>query len=394
MGNKIETFLSIDVGTENLKIALCYEEQGRAYIIGFQKIPQTRGSIRAAIITNINSIIEKIDMAVGLIVTEVKKSFDINLPKKAVFGIAGELVLGSTVHIEIERKNNKSVTSSEYQAILDNARGQVFESVKSVLAESACLPLESLIEVNTDLIGVKADGQNAVEIVGVNAEVLELIFFIAYAPNIYIDTLNKIANHFSIENYKICVEPYAISRTIELDDNLTNNCVIVDIGGGTTDVAVVSKKELLGTKMYGIGGSTFTKYIADKMGISFEDAEDLKLQYSNQKLSHSEEIEVSRIIDKAAFVWAKSMEVALMSLVEDREVPYNFFFCGGSSLLPNIQEIMLSYPWQQKLNFVKFPKYNFLFPNKIKDVYDKTRLANSLSDVAVIALASYYIGSK
>ncbi len=389
--NKINTFLSIDIGTENLKIALCTVHFNTVEIIGFKKLPQVRGSVRSSFIIDIASVIEKIDLGVGLIISEVKDEYDINLPNTAVFGVAGESVLGKTVHIEFVRKKNNVISESEFLSIVNAAKDGVFESVKPNLAENSLIDEHLLAEVTTELIGIKCDGQYVKEAVGVSAGNIELVFYVAYAPQIYLDSLSKIANKFSLSAFKTFVEPFAISQTLDLDVNYANNCVVVDIGGGTTDVAVMSNKELVGTKIYGIGGNTFTQYIADKLNINFDKAEELKLQYSNQKLTHTEEVELSRIIDKAAYVWARSLELALLKLIDTKELPYNFYFCGGSSLLPNIQQIMISYPWQQKLNFVKYPKFNYLFPNKIKDVVDKTRTVNSLSDVAVMSLASYFV---
>ncbi len=51
----------------------------------------------------------------------------------------------------------------------------------------------------------------------------------------------------------------------------------MDVGGGTTDIAVINEGGVQGTKMFGIGGRAFTKGIERDMDVNFEEAEKLKI---------------------------------------------------------------------------------------------------------------------
>ena len=58
--------------------------------------------------------------------------------------------------------------------------------------------------------------------------------------------------------------------------------LVVDVGGGTTDIAVIHEGGVQGTKMFGIGGRSFTRTIAADMDLSYEDAEKLKKELEEQ----------------------------------------------------------------------------------------------------------------
>ncbi|RMD77229.1 hypothetical protein D6810_01570 [Candidatus Dojkabacteria bacterium] len=388
---KKETYLSIDIGTENLKVALCIPNNEITEVVGYCKLPQSRSSVKSGIASNLKSIIEKIDEATGIALRDAAKSLEVSLPSKVIFGISGELVLGTTLEVEIERdKPAQKISQLEFEKMRNDSLSQVFEAVKDSLCEEACLPLGSIEEVDSEIISVKIDNQEVSDPIGLSGSSVCFSYFLSYAPKLHIDSIRKIAEHFRFTRHALVVEPFAICRNLDIDSNLQENCVIVDVGGGTTDVAVVSKGEFKGTRMFSIGGRAFTNVLQDYFSISFDEAEKMKISYSNQSLKQSQSKEICSQLEDPVRIWAEALEIALKNISDDNEIPYNFFFCGGGSLLPNIQEIMLSYPWQKNLNFVKFPRFNFLFPNKIKGFVDKTKFLNSLSDVAVVSLSRYY----
>jgi len=85
------------------------------------------------------------------------------------------------------------------------------------------------------------------------------------------------------------------------------------------------------------------------------------------------------------------VEIALESFQDVKEYPTQIYLCGGGALLPEIQEGLLTYPWLQTLNFKKFPKVNFIFPNSVSNIIDKTKSATLPMDVTPLALARMYL---
>ena len=75
-------------------------------------------------------------------------------------------------------------------------------------------------------------------------------------------------------------EPYAVATCLDPGELGDAGAVFVDIGGGTTDVALVRGGGIAGTKMLALGGRAFTKGLAERLGVSFAEAERAKLAVS------------------------------------------------------------------------------------------------------------------
>lgn len=71
------------------------------------------------------------------------------------------------------------------------------------------------------------------------------------------------------------------------DANSSFTAILADVGGGTTDIAVVNDGGVEGTKMFGIGGRSFTSTIASDMNIPYDQAEKLKVNIDNEHVKES-----------------------------------------------------------------------------------------------------------
>ena len=104
----------------------------------------------------------------------------------------------------------------------------------------------------------------------------------------------------------------SVSRSVlgtDTDSNFT--AILADIGGGTTDIAVVNDGGVEGTKMFGIGGRSFTRTIAADLDLSFKDAEKLKLNLNDGNIKPTVKRRVDEAIDKTLEVWLSGVELAL-----------------------------------------------------------------------------------
>jgi cell division ATPase FtsA len=213
-----------------------------------------------------------------------------------------------------------------------------------------------------------------------------------FAPKLHINSLYELASQLGLEEAKIVVQPYAVARaTKEVHENSTGT-IVVDMGGGTTDVALISKGSVLGTKMFAFGGDVITKRIAEQLQIEHMQAEEMKLDYSDGKLSDKYKKQIKGIVNQDLQIWVEGIQIALEELLEDedgdlKQLPPQIYLCGGGAALPEVREVMLSHPWLTVLPFEKFPKVNYLFPNQLVGIKDETRLLIDPSDVTPASLA-------
>jgi len=69
-------------------------------------------------------------------------------------------------------------------------------------------------------------------------------------------------------------------------------------------------------------------------------------------------------------------------------LPSRILLCGGGSALPEIKEALTTYNWYQNSAFARKPKVDFINPNEVNRVIDKTGELNSPQDITPMGLAN------
>lgn len=386
---KTESFLSVDIGTEYVKTCLCVDRDGEVEVLGYARERQKESSMYAAFILNIDEVVDTVDKSIGKAYKMAKELDEsISAPKSAILGIAGELVKGVTIEVDLQRKNpNSQISAKEMQDFIQKIKKQTFSSTLNDISEEIGISSNQIKELDTTINSTYIDGVKVLNPVGYSGTEILYKVFSTFAPKIHIESINQVAKKLNITVKDIVVEPYAVAMAMKGLRDPNADAIIIDIGGGTTDVAVVKNGDISGTKMFAIGGRVFTKRIQKEMGKTYEESEQMKLDYSNSALDSKTESQISKYFEQDISTWLTGIEIALESFQDIGEFPSNIYLCGGGALLPEIQEGLMTYPWLHSLNFKKFPKINFIFPTNLKDVVDKTKSASLPSDVAPLSLA-------
>ena len=165
------------------------------------------------------------------------------------------------------------------------------------------------------------------------------------------------------------------------------NAIIMDVGGGTTDVAVVRNGGLEGTKIFAIGGRAFTKRIARELNIAHQEAEERKLSYSMGKAKKEDQESIKKILKDSVRVWLSGVSLVLKEFGDSEPLPPRILLCGGGSLLPEIEEALMQDKWTHDLAFAKHPAIAFIKPHDVQHVFDKTNTLHDPSDITSLALA-------
>lgn len=382
-----EKYLALDIGTEVVK-ALVFEvatKEKKAKILGVGKKEQRSGNMRSGAISHIQGVIECSRIAIE----EAKKNARVDHVSKCILGIAGELVKGTTTTVHYERiKSEMRIDISEIKEIIRQVQENAYERIKKQLAwETGQAHIEVRL-VNTALVDVRIDGYKMTSPIGFQGTDVSISVFNAYAPLVHFGALEKIADELGVDILAIVAEPYAVAKSVMQDDNFDFNAIFVDIGGGTTDVAVVRNGGLEGTKMFALGGRMFTKRLAQAFNVDFFEAEKIKIGYSCGNLVKGDREAVRTVLRDDSSVWLGGMEMALSEFSESDFLPSKILLCGGGSGLEEIREALLSPEWEKSLPFSKPPTVNFLHPRDVKRVEDRTGKLLTPQDVTPMALVS------
>jgi cell division protein FtsA len=394
-----EVFVALDVGTRYIKgVLFRVTSPSEITIIGYSRVAQKYGAMRDAMIVNLQQVIEASDLCIGRALEIAEKRLgQINLPNHAVMGIAGELVKGVSIIASYDRENpDLKIDAEELEMVVEQVKEQSFVGALDEISEEIGVAADQIREISTRVDTTEIDGVVVNNPVGFTGTNVVYRVFSTFAPKLHINSLYEMAEQLALEDTKVFVQPYAIARAIKEIQHDNKGAIIIDMGGGTTDIALVNNGGVLGTKMFAFGGDVLTKRISEVMNVDIPTAEEMKLDYSDQKLADKQAKEIKSILTQDLQIWVEGVQIALEELLEDEEgdlekLPPQIYLCGGGASLAEVREVVLTHPWLTVLPFEKFPKVNYLFPNQLLDIQDDTRLLIDPSDVTPAAIARMFI---
>lgn len=394
-----ELMLALDIGTEFVKAMLFTVDKVdvQVNVKGYGRAKQNSNAMQGAMIVNVENVVKTCDRAVGEALNQAdkllrkkdpKSEVMTPLPDKVIMSIAGELVQGVTIVADYEREDpDTKIDEQETQEVVESIKHQAFKDALDDIAEEIGVPADKLQEISAQINATYIDDVKVDSPIGFTGSDVSYKVFATFAPTLHINSMKEIADQLGLEIISIEVEPYVISRAMKGSRAKDYDAIFIDVGGGTTDVAVVSGGAIMGTKMFAYGGRVFTKRIAHDMELDLHEAEKMKLEYSADKLPDKIAAKVKKSLSKDALVWAEGVELALSEIEDVEKYPARIYLCGGGSALPEIRAALMEHPWLQVLPFNKYPKVDFLFPKQISDLVDETESIIDPEDIPPLALA-------
>ncbi len=384
--SKTEYYLALDIGTEVAKAIVFYidPQQKVGIVVGTGKERQKRGNMQSGAVSDIAGVIETCQISIG----KALENAGIKKVKKAIVGIAGELVKGTTTTVHYERSNPDSrIDFPELKGIIQKVQLKAFERIQEQISWETGQDIEVKL-INAAIVDVRIDGYQVTNPIGFQGKDVSVSIFNAYAPMIHLGALQAIADELGIDLLSIAAEPYAVARSIDYDDALDFSAIFIDIGGGTTDIAVVRNGGLEGTKMFAFGGRAFTKKLAQELRIELEEAEELKLKYAEGKLGADVSSKIEQILQTDADVWLSGVELSLSEFAGSDVLPSRILLCGGGSGLPGIKKALTDKEWSKGLPFAKTPNVSYLQPRDVVRIIDQTGELDNPQDVTPMGLAN------
>lgn len=371
-GGSAERYVvGLDIGTEFVKalIAKVGRDNASAEIIGVGRAHQGLQDIQAGAISDIASVVENCDQALNA--AEQQAGISV---RSCVIGIAGELVKGTTTTVKISRKEaGKPIDLVEMEKIVKLVQERAEARAKQQLSTELGGKEVGIKLVNSALVSITIDGYPVTNPIGFQGKDVLVQLYTAFAPLIHIGALEKTAEELDLDLLAVAAEPFAVARSVIGDKQGSNfDAVLMDVGGGTTDIAVVADGGVQGTKMFGIGGRAFTHSVERELDITFNQAEQLKLALGTDKEPRAKAAEVQKALDKTLKVWASGVELALDEFKKLDNLPHKLYLCGGGSSLEGLMDKLENDDWYTKLPFTKKPLVTHINPEQVVGIYDQT----------------------
>ena len=354
----MSTILALDIGTEFVKAVLAKPtKKGNLEILGVGKAHQVDGNMHAGAVADIPAVVSVCEDAL----VEVEKQAG-ERASLTVVGIAGELIKGNTTTVNYTRKNpNKPITESEMELIIKKVQQKSGEVAKRTVALETGNDNVEVRLINSAIVSLTIDGYKISNPIGFKGSDVVIQFYTAFAPLIHVAAIEKVCAELNLDLLTVAVEPFAVCRACLGDDIESSfSGIVMDIGGGTTDIAVVEDGGVEGTKMFGIGGKSFTHQIAEGLGVDFETAEGYKLDYDSGELDDRVKAKVETALSRNISVWLTGVEVALEEFNNIGSLPRNIMLCGGGAGLSLLQETLAISNWYKNLPFSRRPLIHLL----------------------------------
>jgi cell division protein FtsA len=290
--------VGLDIGTSKV-VAIVGEVKGENHVevIGIGHHP-SRG-LKKGVVVNIESTVQSIQRAVEE--AELMAGCEIH----SVFaGIAGSHVKSLNSH-GIVAIRDKEVTPGDVDRVIDAARAVAIPADQKILH---ILPQEFIID---DQDGIR-------EPVGMSGVRLEAKVHMVTGAASAAQNIIKCVRRCGLEVDDIILEQLASSYSVLTDDEKDLGVCIVDIGGGTTDIAVFTDGSIRHTAVIPIAGDQVTNDIAVALRTPTHHAEEIKVKYAcalPQLASPDETIEVPSVGDRPARRLARQ---TLAEVVEPR----------------------------------------------------------------------------
>ena len=332
-----DVVVGLDIGTAKVMAVVAEVAPSGELKLAVLGVAPSNG-LKRGVVVNIEATVQSIQQALK----EAELMADCKI-QRVYTGITGSHIRGLNQSGMVAIKD-KEVTPTDVARVIETAKAVSISSDQRLL----------LVEPQEFVI----DGQDVKEPVGMSGIRLEAKVHIVTGAQSAAENIIKCVRRCGLEVEQLLLNPLAASQAVLTDDERDLGVALVDIGAGTTDVAIFTGGAIRHTAVIPIAGDLITSDIAMALRTPTKDAEDIKVEsgYAKQMLADPDsQVEVPglgdrgpRMISKQALAGVIEPRVEeIFSLVQQviRESGYEevlssgIVLTGGSAVMPGMVEL-------------------------------------------------------
>ncbi len=338
MMNRSDVLVGLDIGTSKICVIVAeVAEGGSLEIVGLGKHP-SKGLNRGAVV-NIDQTVESIRSAVE------EAEFISGVPiRTAYVGVAGGHIRSFNSN-GIVAIRNKVVTGSDVDRVVEQGRAVTLAADHEILH---VLPQEYIVD----------DQEGITEPIGMAGVRLECKVHVVTGAIPAIKNITRSVERAGLTVEKLVLQPLASSVAALTEDERDLGVAVVDIGSGTSDIAVINSGAIKYSAVVPIGGNHVTRDIAIGLRTPDHQAERIKQEFGcalSSILDHEEEIEVPSVGGRPPRVLSRQMLAEIIEprmeeilMLIRREIqksghedllPAGVVLTGGASIMQGTEEL-------------------------------------------------------
>lgn len=375
----MEKLFSLDVGTRNIVGLLC-ESDGSKIIVNEMEIMEheTRAMEDGQIhdIGKVAEVVEKVK-------NKLEEKSGIKIDKAAV-AVAGRTLVSQKGFAKKELNIKEEIKEDDLSALeLQAIQNSMMQLDEKFNKEFHC--------VGYTVSEFVLDGERIKNPVMQKGSCLEVEILATFLPKIVVDSMFTMVKKVGLEILNLTLEPIAAISVVIPEDMRKLNLALVDIGAGTSDIALTNDGKIIGYEMVPMAGDELTEKIAQEYILEFNEAEKVKreLMKSGEFVTFTDilglEYEVSKkdILIKMATTIELLAEKIVTKIVElNGKATQAVILVGGGGLIPNLREAIAD-----KMGIIP-ARVAARGTEVIKNFEDKTGLLKTSEFVTVVGIAN------
>jgi cell division protein FtsA len=269
--------VGLDIGTTKIAVIVGHKnEHGKVEILGYGKVPSI--GVKRGVVSNIENTVQSIKEAA----TEAAHKSGVDIRFVNV-GIAGQHIkslqhrgsmIRNNTDEEISQPDIDSLCSSMYNLNMNPG-----EEILEVIPQEFSIDREHGIKQPKGMIGSSLEANFHI-IIGQTAA----------AKNIY-----KCVRRAGLEVVELILEPIASAEAVLSEEEKEAGVVLVDIGGGTSDIAIFHEGIIRHTAVIPLGGEIITEDVKEGCSIIKKHAEELKIKFGSALANENKDEEIVAI---------------------------------------------------------------------------------------------------
>jgi len=307
----------------------------------------------------------------------------------AIMGISGSFLKGIASSFKHTRDNPEiKIEEAEVANLIQKFEYKALEKIKSDFIRETGWHETDLNIVNALVQETRIDGWQVDDIFGKDGKELEFKLFNTFIPKINFEELTSIIRDIGINPILTTIQMLGVTGVLKWEEfSPSRDVILIDIGYESTDISIVRSGILEGIKTFSFGGKALTRRISKTFGVGYQEAEDIKISFSNKKLSKAVLNKIAKILEKDFDTWASGVILNLESFSKTELFPKNIFLFGGSSHISGLAKSLANKKLKDNLPFTEEPKIDFLSFDKIKGISDPKNFFKDRGDIPLFSLA-------
>jgi len=378
---KKQNFLVIDIGSRGVRGLILEKENGKNKVKKFSSETFKKFSTFQT-----NSFEDDVfKKAFSKILIELGLEND-SLPMTTLIGLNPRILKAKITNFSVRKDDYKKMIEKDkktLESILDKAQQ---ETIKNFIKHDNELLINDFQIIRKNIIERKISGYKVDFVKSHNGKSFSFKVLVIFTLKKYLKIIDFVKTFFNSKNILLVHKIQGIFSWLKNRKKFSG--IFIDIGSNFTQIFLLNNGLIEHTLEIKIGADIFTKTLSEKLGLTYEEAENLKIKFSKGDISSNSQKIIQEFLSKPLNFWFNNLKQELKKCCNDFDLflPKNFYIFGGGSLLPGIKKILKNGDWDDLPILHTSKSVKFILPNDLP-VKDESGLLKSPKEVGIIFLA-------